>query len=361
MNRAPLRKTNMNSKAKPTQRMIAEAAGVSTYTVSRALGGFSDVSSVTAERIRRIAAGLGYTPNAFARSLSTRRSGLLGMIVPALGPETAYSEVISAVTRAAAEKGLCVMLGSCGRDRSLENAYCRMMCESRVETLIMVPIGSDVSDIHRICDGVVPVLFFGGKTGRDETPSITIDYAASGRQAVCHLADLGHRDIALFLYDPDNKTIAMKRDSFCEAMLERGLTPRILIEGDSADTFAAGFRLTERLLSEKSLPTAIWCASDLMALGVLEAARKAGLSIPRDLSLVGHDNLFLTGIPSISLTTFTLPKEEMGMHAIRIALSVSGRSDEPVELRKTFTASLVERGSTVRPPCGSHQRCHERS
>lgn len=339
----------MDKKTRPTIQTIARITGVSTYTVSRALAGYSDVSASTAERIKQAAREIGYTPNANARNLSTKKTNIIGMIIPSIGPDTTYSEVVNAVTKAAAAKGLCVQLGCCDRDIELEKAYCRMMCENRVEALIIVPISSDVSHIKEICNGMLSVIFLGGKTGHDEEYSISIDYTHSARFAVKYLYELGHRDICLFLYHPENKTINMKRSGYLRAMESYGLSPRIYMEGTSADTFSAGYSLAEKLFREKRLPTAIWCASDLMAFGVTEAIKKNGLCIPRDISIIGHDNLFFSGTPSISLTTFTLPKEDMGIHAINLVMSITDRSTEPVEHRKTFVAALVERESTSRP------------
>lgn len=340
----------MDQKKRPTLKTIASIAGVSIYTVSRALGGHSDVSEQTASRIRQIAKDICYTPNAYARNLSTRKTNTIGMIVPAIGADTAYNEVINAATKAAAKKGICIQLGCCDRDIELEKAYCHMMCENRVGALIVVPISSEVSHIKNICEGLVPLIFFGGKTGLNEEYSITIDYSHSARIAVQHLYELGHRNIALFLYNPNNRTIEMKQDGYLQAMQSYGLTPAIYTEGSSDDTFSAGFRLTEKLIQNKDLPTAIWCASDLMAFGVTEALKKHGISIPEDISVIGHDNLFFTKTPSISLTTFSLPKENMGIHAVNLALSLMLESDEPVMPNRTFFAELIERESSGPAP-----------
>lgn len=340
----------MDKQKRPTLKTIASIAGVSTYTVSRALGGYSDVSEETTMRIKKIAKEISYTPNAYARNLSMKKSNTIGMIVPIIGADTAYNEVINAVTKAAARKGLCVQLGSCDRDMELEKAYCKMMCENRVGALLMVPICSEISHIKSICNGIVPLIFFGGKTGQDEEFSIAIDYSHSAWLAVTHLFYLGHRDIALFLYYPDNKTIGMKRDGYLKAMHAYGLTPSIYMEGSSSDTFSAGFSMTEKLIANNKLPTAIWCASDLMAFGVSEALKKHGISIPDEVSIMGHDNLFFTSSPSISLTTFTLPKEEMGIHAVNLALSIMQDNSDSVLHKRTFVAELVERGSTGPAP-----------
>lgn len=335
---------------KPTIKTIAELAGVSHVTVSRALRGCSDISKVMTLKIEQIAKETGYTPNAFARNLSSKHSTTIGMIVPAIGNDTAYSDVFNAISVSAAAKGLTVLLGSCGRDIELEKACCRNMCENRVGALIISSISSDVSHIRDICKDTVPVIFLGGKTGFEEKYCITMDYKYSATLAIDHLYELGHRDIALFLYHPENRTIKQKQDGYLEAMKRHGLTSAIYWEGDSSDTFHAGHRLTERLIEAKALPSAIWCASDLMAAGVLNALKKHHFDVPNDVSLIGHDNLFFSEFDFISLTTFSLPKKEIGIKTIDLAISIMDYNEEeqaPLpEGHQIFRPELVKRMST---------------
>ncbi|MDD3140799.1 MAG: LacI family DNA-binding transcriptional regulator [Lachnospiraceae bacterium] len=335
---------------KPTIKTIAQIAGVSHVTVSRALRGYSDISKATTQKIQQIAKDIGYTPNAFARSLSSKQSNILGMIVPALGNDTAYNDVFNAVSACAAREGLSVLLGSCNRNLSLEMNYCKNMCENRVGALIISPITSDVSHIKEICKDIVPVIFLGGKTGLEEDYCITIDYQNSAKIAVSHLYHLGHRDIALFLYSPNNKTIEQKMIGYEEAMNAYQLPTRIYWEGDSSDTLKAGTKLTERLILENNLPSAIWCASDLMAVGVINALSKYNLKVPSDVSVIGHDNLFFSDLNFISLTTFTLPKQEIGKKAVEMALELmhyNKDNNEPKPYCKSiFQAELLQRNST---------------
>lgn len=336
-------------KKKATIKTIAEIAGVSHVAVSRALRGCSDISKSTREKIIKIADDIGYTPNAFARSLSSKKSYSIGMIVPAMGDGTAYDDIFNAISSYAAKNGLSVLLGSCSRDLELEKNFCRTMCEYRVGALIVAPISSDVSHIKKICKNIVPLIFIGGKTGLEEENCITVDYKHSGKLAVEHLYNLSHRDIALFLYYPNNKTIDMKLQGYKEAMINYGLKPKIYWEGTSFDTFTAGKTLIEKLIEKNELPTAIWCASDLMAIGVMDTLKSHGISVPDDISVIGHDNLFFTNLSSFSLTTFSLPKEDMGIKAVNIALDImkSNNNDVDMNLRKAvFKAELINRNST---------------
>lgn len=195
---------------KPTIKTIAKLAGVSHVAVSKALHDAPDISRATKARILQIAKDVGYTPNAAARSLSARRSSTIGMIVPAMGENTAYNTIFNEISAIAAENGYCVMLGSSHRNVELEKEHCRMMVENRVGALIVASCTSDVSHIIEQCRGIVPVLFVGGKTSPDEEYAMLCDYRYSATLAVEHLYELGHRDIAFFSYGPDNLTIRQK-------------------------------------------------------------------------------------------------------------------------------------------------------
>ncbi len=339
---------------KPTIKTIASIAGVSHVTVSRALRDNSDISKATKEKILKIAEEIGYMPNAFARGLSSRQSNTIGMIVPAMGNDTAYDDVFNAISASAAAKGLSVILGSCGRDIELEKIFCRNMCENQVGALIVASISSDVSHIKGICNGIVPLIFIGGKTGLEEENCITMDYSYSAILAVNHLTSLGHKDIALFLYNPDNRTISQKKDGYERALIEQGLKPRVYREGHCKDTLNAGRKLTQKLISKGELPTAIWCASDLMAVGVIEALKENNIRVPEDVSVMGHDNLFFTGLNFISLTTISMPKADIGKKAVEMAMDIMKYDvefdAEKPETKAIFRGEIVVRNSTGTAP-----------
>ncbi len=343
---------------KPTIKTIANIAGVSHVTVSRALRDNSEISKTTKDKILKIAKDIGYMPNAFARSLSSRKSNTIGMIVPAMGNDTAYDDVFNAISASAASKGLSVILGCCGRDIELEKIFCRNMCENQVGALIVASISSDVSHIKEICKSIVPLIFIGGKTGLEEENCITMDYSYSAFLAVDHLVSLGHKEIALFLYNPDNRTISQKKDGFERAMKEQGLQPRVYHEGHSSNTLDAGRKLAQKLIARGELPTAIWCASDLMAIGVIEALKENNIRVPEDVSVMGHDNLFFTGFNFISLTTISMPKGDIGKKAVEMAIDImnyDAQSDaEKPDTKAIFRGEIVIRNSTGPAPVIKH-------
>lgn len=334
-------------KKRPTIKTIAEIAGVSHAAVSRALRGYPDISPQTTARIRKIAEEIGYTPNVFARNLAGSHTHTLGMIIPSTGINTIYNEVYADVSIFAAERGYSVFLGNSNRDRALEKTYCRLMCENRVGALIIAPSASDISHIREACKGA-PAIFIGGKVGLEEEYSISVNYRHSAELAVAHLHSLGHRDIVLGVYAPENQTIRQKIEGFTASMESRGLMPRVCMEGDSENTLLAGEALAARLSEHNALPTAIWCASDLMAIGMLSGLRKLGLRVPEDISVMGHDDLPFSTFPGTDLTTLRTPRKALALHALHLAVALTEGKDEGIAHTALYQAELVIR-KTTRP------------
>ena len=231
---------------RPTLKTIAQMAGLSHVAVSKALRDAPDISAATKERVKKIADEIGYTPNLVARNLYLQRTSAIGMVVPAMGDNTAYDLIFNEVSMAAAEQGYCVMLGSSHRNVELEVRHCRMMVGNQVGALIAAPCTSNVSHIKAAC-GPTPVIFIGGRVEPEEDYALLCDYHHSGELAVEHLTGLGHRDIALLTYEPENLTIRQKEEGFARAMRERELAPRILRTGHAGDAIRAGMEGVERL------------------------------------------------------------------------------------------------------------------
>ena len=329
---------------RPTLKTIAQIAGLSHVAVSKALRDAPDISAATKERVKKIADELGYTPNLAARNLYLQRTGAIGMMVPAMGDNTAYDLIFNRVSMAAAEQGYCVMLGSSHRSVDLEVRHFRMMVGNQVGALIIAPCTSDVSHIKAAC-GPTPVIFIGGKVEPDEDYAMLCDYHHSGELAVEHLTGLGHRDIALLTYGPENRTVTQKEEGFSLAMERRGLAPRIVRAGHVGDAMRAGMDAVELLLRGGEFPSALWCASDYMAIGAIKALKAHGLSVPGCVSVMGHDDLYADPWPDMGLTTLHTPMGEIGQAAVELAIAlIEGRRQ--ARPRQVFQSTLVVRSST---------------
>lgn len=338
---------------RPTLKTIAQLTGLSQVAVSKALRDAPDISDATKERVKNIAAELGYTPNVAARNLYLQRTSTIGMVVPEMGSDTAYDIIFNEISAAAAALDYCVMLGSSHRSIELEERHCRMMVGNQVGAVIMASSTSEVGHIKAAC-GSTPVIFIGGKTDPEEQYVLLCDYTHSGVLAVEHLTSLGHRDIVLLTYEPENRTILQKEAGFSAAMEAKGLAPRILRIGHASNTLRAGMEAVEVLLGEGKLPTAFWCASDYMALGVIRALERHNLSVPEDVSVVGHDDLYLNHYPGIQLTTFHTPMRQLGQAAVKLAIGLI-EHDSRIEPKQFFQPTLVVRDSTKKVCPGSRQ------
>lgn len=332
-------------KKRPTIKDIAKIAGVSHVTVSQALRDFNCISQPTKERIRQIAKDIGYTPNMAARNLALQKPTSIGMIVPDMGSNTAYCDLVPYISSLAAKDNMCLLLGSCNRSIELEKTYCRMMCDNMVGALIISPCSSEVNHINEICKDKIPVIYVGGKSGQIQQNYILPDTVDSGKTVVDYLYQIGHRDIALFLYHPDNQTIQYKLAGYTQAMEEHDLTPQVYWHGESNNTYQAGFDLTNQLMNQHKLPSAIWCASDLMAYGVMDALRL--LEKDQHVSVVGHDDLFFSGQTFADLTTMALPKDEIAEKAYAFARILM--EDPSKECQAVVKNHLIVRSSTLKP------------
>jgi DNA-binding LacI/PurR family transcriptional regulator len=341
---------NINNTKKPTIKDIANILGISSVAVSRALRDEKDISKELKEKVKKVANDLGYIPNASARNLSSKNPiKNIGMIVPSIGLETAYNEVFQSISKVAASKNRSVFLGVSDRDTELEKKYCKAMCENRVGAIIIAPITSNIKEIKQICSKDTPLIYVGGKIDFNEPYCVMLNYEASAKKAVDHLYGLGHRDIGLFLYDPENNTIEQKRNGYIAAMEDYDLKPLIYKHGNSSNTYDAGFKLVNDLIKKDKLPTAIWCASDLMAMGVIDGLKEKNFNVPGDVSVVGHDNLYFGNFRSYDLTTFDSPKKEIGETAVNIALFLMGETNKSIPTNVRYECQLIIRGSSGPP------------
>ena len=318
--------------SRPTLKTIGKIAGLSHVAVSKALRDAPDISQATKERVKKIAEEVGYTPNLAARNLYLQRTGAIGMLVPA------------EISTAAADLGYGVMLGSSHRSVELEVRHCRMMVGNQVGALIVAPCTSEIAHIEAAC-GPTPAIFVGGRIGPEVEYALQCDYQHSGELAVGHLTGLGHRDIVLLIYGPENRAASQKEEGFAQAMERRGLAPRILRAGRAGGAMQAGIDGVERLLAEGRLPTALWCASDYMAIGAIKVLKAHGLSVPGDVSVMGHDDVYADPWPDMGLTTLRTPMAEIGKAAVELAIALIERKGQ-VRPRQVFRSSLMVRSST---------------
>ncbi|MDJ0925216.1 MAG: LacI family DNA-binding transcriptional regulator [Acidimicrobiia bacterium] len=298
----------------PTILDVAERAGVSKSLVSLVMREPERVSDASREAVLQAAAELGYRPNAVARSLVRRRTGVIGVVLSDLH-NPFFADVADGIEEAAFERGYRAMLSSGFLNPKRERGAVETMLELRVDGLIMLGSMMKVPKIERVASSL-PVALLGRHTRSKDLDSVGVDDSAGAQEAVEHLVSLGHSEI-VHIHAGSAAGSPRRRSGYEKAMRRHGLEPR-LVKG--AFTESGGAKAMQEILDSGNLPTAVFAPNDFAALGAMEVIDAAGLDIPGDISLVGYDNLALAGLPRISLTTIGQPRADLGREAVHLVL-----------------------------------------
>ncbi|WP_207400624.1 LacI family DNA-binding transcriptional regulator [Actinomadura roseirufa] len=332
-----------------TLRYIADELGLHVSTVSRVLNGRADArgraaSGDTADRIRRLAAELGYQPDPHGAGLRTGRSGLVGVLVPRLS-DLVLATIYEGVDEAAAERGITTITAGTLDDDPTRRHRTRMLLARRVDGLVFGDARLDDAFLDELAADGVRFVLANRRSG--EHPSVTPDDALGGRLAARHLLDLGHTRVAVIAGEPYASTGADRTAGFLAHCRERGVdVPPDSVVHSSFDT-AGGRAAAERLLAGPHRPTAIFAVNDFAAIGALGAARDHGLRVGADLAVMGYNDTPLAAELPIPLTSVAVPMHEIGRRALEmLAVLLRGRSAESERL----TPELRPRASTSGDP-----------
>ncbi len=335
-------------RSKPTILDVADQAGVSKSLVSMVIRGDDRVSAVRRKAVLQAISDLDYRPNAMARGLVQRQTRIIGVVVSDLR-NPFNGDVVSGILNEAAGLGYKALINTSDRRKDLEKDAIESFLELRVDGLVLATSRID-DDTIEYAAGAVPVVVLGRQTSDDSTDSLTIDNEMGAEIAVDHCVDLGHRAIA-HIAGRNSIAARKRRTGYMRAMARHGLTDHMTIV-DGGFTEAEGYRGGQALLEQKGLPTAVFAANDLCAIGVLNALEEAGFEIPRDVSLVGYDNTSLAALRHVSLTTIHQPGEDMGRKGMELLFERihEGRTEARHEI---VAPSLVVRSTTGPPPSRS--------
>jgi len=302
---------------------IARAAGVSHSTVSRALSDSPLVNEATRARIHRLALEMGYSPDAGARSLVRGHTCTVGVVVTTIA-DPFSAEVVEGIEGTAYAHGYSVILAASHDEPEREIAAVEMLHSKRVDAVIVT--SSRVGALHqeRLGAAGVPVILLNSHSrGRaPHTFSVRVDDEHGARLATEHLLALGHRRIAHVAGPAGHSPSADRLTGYRAALAEAGIPfdPTQVISGTGRPT--AGEQALPQLLAMADRPTAVFCYNDMTAIGLLRAARAAGLTVPDVLAVVGFDDIPFAAYVSPSLTTIAQPKFELGQQAMSMALTL---------------------------------------
>mgnify|MGYP002780813359 CR=1 FL=1 len=327
---------------------VARTAGVSVATVSKVINGRYGVAQATNERVQEVIASLGYESSLVARSLRSHRTNVIGILVAEFEPFS--TEILKGVSQAVAGTGYELLAYSGGGAGGTDVGWERRSLSRLSGTLIdgAVLVTPTVVEVH---DGV-PVVAIDPHAGPSGIPTVASDNLAGAVTATEHLLSLGHRRIGFLGGRPDLESSRLREEGFRTAMARAGVPvdPALVRVGgyrrETAD------RPAHELLELADRPTAVFAANDLMAIATIEAAADLGLAVPRDLSVVGFDDVPEAAATTPPLTTVAQPMQQMGSVAIGMLVELmAGRPVPAAHLR--LPTRLVERGTCAPAPVGA--------
>lgn len=315
-------------------------------TASRALNPAlpGRIAEETTARVEAAARELGYTPDPAARSLRTRRSGFVGIVVPDL-TNPVIAPIVRGVEEALWRAGVACLLADTDNQPAREAELIAELRARRCDGLIVMTATREDPAVEALAAEDVPTVLVTRDIDAGTLPLVAADDAQGVAAAVGHLRELGHERIAHVTGPADLATTVRRESAVREALGE--LAPVAVVHG-AAFTIAAGRAATERLLAEDLRVTAILAGNDMIALGCLEALAAAGLRCPDDVSVVGHNDMPLVGSLQPPLTTVAIPQREIGAQAARMLLARLDGEDVGRAERRLLPTALVVRGSTAR-------------
>jgi LacI family transcriptional regulator len=330
---------------------VAKTAGVSLATASRVLSGSGyRVRVELRQRVLAAARSLNYVPNAHAQALVRARTHVVGVVTHDVS-DPYFAEIVRGAQRVATAAGCLTIICNTYRDPDREVEYVRLLHAQRVEAIILAGSGRDDRRYgQKMSAAVEAYLATGGRLvviSRHHLPGDAVlpDNFGGARALAHHLADLGHRRLAVISGPPQLTTTRDRLEGFRQGLRERGLDlpSEAVLPGDFSRN--SGEAAGEELLRRALPVTAVFALNDQMAVGALSAFRRAGLRVPQDVSLAGFDDMAIARDVTPTLTTVRVPMEEMGVRAMEMALQAPGD-----ELRVLFLPAVVMVRESTGPP-----------
>jgi LacI family transcriptional regulator len=299
---------------------VARHAGVSITTVSHALSGKGRVAEATRSRIEESIRELGYRPNAFARALRTERSHMVALIIPDI-TNPYYPTLARGMQDALHAGGYQTVVGSTDGERTQEITFLHDSLQRRVDGIAFASFATTTRALGPVLRAGIPVVSIGDKIRHTDVDCVRTDDIAGSRDATAYLIEKGYEPIAMIGGAPGISPSDHRLDGHRAALREVGIRPdpALIVVGDF--TRAGGATAMRELLERQPHPPrAVFCANDLMAIGAMDATREAGLRVPRDIAVMGYDDIEAAALVTPDLTTVVNPAGEMGRQCGRLLL-----------------------------------------
>ena len=327
-----------------TMKDVALKAKVSTATVSRALMNPDKVSQATRNRVEKAAREVGYLPQPMGRNVKRNESRTILVIVPDIC-DPFFSEIIRGIEVTAANHGYLVLIGDCAHQNQQEKTFIDLIITKQIDGMLLLgsrlPFDASIEEQRNL----PPMVMANEFAPELELPTVHIDNLPAAFDAVNYLYEQGHKRIGCIAGPEEMPLCHYRLQGYVQALRRCGIMvdPQYIARGDF--TFEAGSKAMQQLLDLPQPPTAVFCHSDVMALGALSQAKRQGLKVPEDLSIIGFDNIDLTQFCDPPLTTIAQPRYEIGREAMLLLLDQM-QGQHVGSGSRLMDCELIIRGST---------------
>ena len=324
---------------------VARACGVAPSTVSNALSGSGYVRDDTRAQVLDAAKRLGYRASSVARGLRMQRSWSVGLLLADIANPW-FPELVRGVEDVLWSAQINLVLCNTDYQAEKEDTYLRHLIDKRVDGLILASTGAESPAVPRLQAEGVPLVMLNRRHGSVATDYVGMDNKGGVAAAVAHLAELGHSRIGFIAGRISSSAASERREGYLFAMAAHfgAAPPELIAQGDYS--IVSGFEATRRLLALTPPPTAIVSANDFMAYGAIDAITRAGMSVPRDISVTGFDDILVSGLSLIRLTTVRPPTWKLGATAAELLLKRVGKKALGLRESVILPSELVVRGTT---------------
>lgn len=338
----------------PTIKEVADLAGVSVQTVSMVINDKPGVTDKTRARVLAAVQTLGYRPFSVGRSLRTRKTRTLALVISDIA-NPSFAKMASSAEQLAHTHGYSLVVYNTQDDVAREADYIRKAIDRWIDGILFVAAQDEVDGLNTLLAANLPVVVIDRIPAGYSGPSITLDNIAAGRMAVEHLIELGHRHIAHISGPRSLRLVRERLQGFCETLDAHGLSCPPTHLGEGNWECESGYLAMQRILAAGPRPTALFAANDRMAIGAIRSAQEAGLCVPADISFVGLDDIEVSAYQNPPLTTVRQSFTDLATLGVSMLLDLIQQTT-PENPQAVIRPELIVRQSTAPPPAAStHQ------
>jgi LacI family transcriptional regulator len=331
---------------------IAKLAGVSRSTVSRVVNDHPNVKDDVRKRVLEVIQNTGFHPNLAARTLALQRSWMIGLVLPrsvsSFFSDPYFPRLTQGIAQACNEFNYTLGLFLVGTKEDEAKIYPRVSRRGFLDGILVQSSLLGEQLVDRLVSANIPLLMVGRPFHPDQLSWIDVDNVSAAYEAVSHLIQNGHQHVGTITGTVSSTVGLDRKEGYLKALVDHGrsINENLIVEGAFSE--ASGYASMKQLLAAKA--DAVFCASDIMAIGAMHAVREAGLRIPQDVAFVGFDDLPLATIPEPKLTTVRQPIYRFGFKAVEILIDLIENGNNPPR-RILMDTELI-----VRESCGAKQR-----